>query len=151
MPTLMDRLTTIDAPAIPGRINIMECPREILAGIPGLTAETVDAILEARVDGTQTDNRQFETWLAVEGLVTVDQMRGLLPLLTCGGDVFKAQVVGYFEGSASFSRSEVIVNATGTTPVIQFFRRLDHLDRGFDIMTLGQRMDVGLTPAVTQR
>lgn len=150
LPTLMDKLTTVDAEALPGRINIMECPREVLAGIPGMTPELVDAILQARVDGSETENRKFETWLVAEGLATVDQMRGFLPLITCGGDVFKAQVIGYFEGSNSFCRAEAIISGVGASPTIPFFRRLDHLDRAFDIVTLGQRMDVGMTPAVVQ-
>lgn len=144
LPLLMDRLTTVDAKAIPGRINIMECPREILAGIPGMTEETVDAIIQARVDGSKSENRQHETWLAVEGIVTTQQMRGLLPLITCGGDVYKAQVVGYFEESGSFSRVEAIVNASGQIPIIQFYRRLDHLGRGFEIAVLGQQYNMGI-------
>ena len=146
----MDKLTTVDSEALTGRINIMECPREILAGIPGMTTELVDAILQARVDGSQTENRKFETWLAVEGLVTIDQMRGLMPLMTCGGDVFKAQVIGYFEGNASFCRAEAIISGVGASPTMLFFRRLDHLDRGFDVATLGQRTDVGMTASVVQ-
>ncbi len=141
-PLLMDYLTTVDAPAIPGRINIMECPQEILRGIPGLKDEVVDQILEARVDGSDSPTRNFETWLAVEGFVTMDEMRALLPLITCGGDVFKAQIVGYMEGDAAFSRIEAVVSGVGDVPMIQFFRRMDHLDRGFDIATLGQRFDV---------
>ncbi len=142
-PVLMDYLTTVDAPAIPGRINIMECPQEILRGVPGLTDEVVDQILEARVDGSDSLTRDFETWLAVEGFVTMDEMRAILPLVTCGGDVFKAQIVGYMEGEAAFSRVEAVISGVGDVPLILFFRRMDHLDRGFDIATLGQRFDVG--------
>ena len=143
-PLLMDYLTTVTAPAIPGRINIMECPQEILRGIPGLTDEVVDQILEARVDGSDSPTRQFETWLAVEGLITMDEMRAIMPLVTCGGDVFKAQIVGYIEGDAAFSRIEAIVSGAGDVPTILFFRRMDHLGRGFDIPTLGQRFDVAV-------
>ena len=139
-PVLMDYLTTVDAPAIPGRINIMECPQEILRGIPGLTDEVVDQILEARVDGSDSPTRNFETWLAVEGFITMDEMRALLPLITCGGDVFKAQIIGYMEGDAAFSRIEVVVSGAGDVPMILFFR--NHWERGFDIATLGQRFDV---------
>ncbi len=142
-PLLMDYLTTVDATAIPGRINIMECPQEILRGVPGLTDEVVDQILEARVDGSDSLTRDFETWLAVEGYLTMDEMRAILPLVTCGGDVFKAQIVGYMEGEAAFSRIEAVISGVGDVPMILFFRRMDHLDRGFDIATLGQRFDVG--------
>lgn len=149
MPTVMEKLTTVDKETIPGRINIMECPREILAGIPGMTAEIVDAVLQARADGADTENRKFETWLAVEAIIPMQQMRSMLPLITCGGDVFRAQVIGYFEGSAPFARAEVIVSGTGATPNVLFYRRLDHLGRGFDVMTLGQRYDVGVGPVLT--
>ena len=151
LPILMDKLTTVDAPALPGRINIMECPREILAGIPGLSDEVVESILQARADGSQTENRKFETWLAVEGLVTIDQMRGFLPLMTCGGDVFKAQVIGYFEGSSAFARVEAIISGVESVPKVLFIRRLDHLGRGFDVTTLGQRMDVGSVSTAIKR
>ncbi|MEM8734925.1 MAG: hypothetical protein AAGG44_11915, partial [Planctomycetota bacterium] len=125
----------------PGRINIMECPQEILRGIPGITDEIADQILEARVDGSESETRYYETWLAAEGYLTMEQMRAILPLVTCGGDVYKAQVVGYMEGDAAFSRIEAIISGAGAVPEIKFFRRLDHLGRGFDISTLGQRFD----------
>jgi hypothetical protein len=143
-PILMDLLTTVDAPAVPGRVNIMECPREILMGVPGLSDELVDEILAARVDGSESETRKFETWLAIEGYLTMDEMRALLPLVTCGGDVFKAQIIGYLEGDAAYSRVEAIVSGAGEVPEILFFRKLDHLGRGFDISTLGQRLDGGI-------
>ena len=150
LPIVMEKLTTVDKETLPGRINIMECPRDILAGIPGMTTEIVDAVMQARADGSETENRKFETWLAVEGHVSMAQMRSLFPLITCGGDVFKAQIIGYFEGSAPFNRAEVIVSGAGTLPTVLFYRRLDHLGRGFDVMTLGQRFDVGVVPVIPQ-
>lgn len=143
-PIIMNKLTTVDSPTIPGRINIMECPREILLGLPGITPEVGEKILEARVDGSESETRKHETWLACEGFVTVDQMRALMPLITCGGDVFKAQVIGYIEGSAASSRVEAIVSGAGKVPEVLFFRRLDHLGRGFEISTLGQRYDAAM-------
>lgn len=140
-PLLMDALTTVDAPGVPGRINIMECPQEILRGIPGLSDDIVDQILEARVDGSESETRFFETWLAVEGYVTMEEMRAILPLVTCGGDVFKAQIVGYMEGSAMSGRIEAIVSPVEDVPKVLFFRRLDRLGRGADVTTLGQRFD----------
>lgn len=150
MPILMDKLTTVDADSVPGRINIMECPREILYGVPGLTDDVVDEILAARVDGSTSETRRFETWLATEGYITMDEMRALLPLLTCGGDVFKAQIVGYLEAESAFSRVEAIVSGAGEVPEILFFRRLDHLGRGFDVATLGQRLDAAIGPTMVQ-
>lgn len=146
-PLIMDSLTTVDAPGVPGRINVMLCPHEVLRGIPGLTDDIVDQIVEARMDGSESETRLFETWLAVEGYLTLDQMRAILPLVTCGGDVYKAQIVGYMEGSAASARIEAIVSGVDEVPVVQFFRRLDHLGRGGDITTLGQRFDATIPGA----
>jgi len=140
-PVLLDRVTTIDAAAIPGRINIMECPRDLLLCIPGVSSDLADQILAARMDGSQSETRRFETWLVIEGLVSMNQLRGMSPIITCHGDVYKAQIIGYLEGEAAYSRIEVCVDAAEDRPEIKFFRRLDHLGRGFSIPTLGQRPD----------
>ena len=129
----------------------MECPREILVGLPGMTAEIAEQIIQARVDGSESETRNFETWLAAEGYVTMDQLRTLMPLITCGGDVYKAQVIGYLEGSAAASRVEAIISGAGQVPEVLFFRRLDHLGRAFDVATLGQRFDAGLNSGLGLR
>ena len=129
---------------MPGRININECPAELLYGIPLLPEETVEAILETRDINSDDLNRQFETWPLVEGLVTLDEMRQLIPLVTCGGDVFRAQVVGYYEQSGASHRAEVIIDATTVNPKIVLWRDLSHLGRGFDLSVLGSRSFMGL-------
>jgi hypothetical protein len=140
---LLDRLTTVDAATIGGRINLLEAPREVLLAIPGLTVDIVDQIVATRNYGVFDDARSVETWLVSEGYLTLDQLRGIQPMITCGGDVFKAQIIGYMEGRAAFSRIETIIDAAATPPGIRFYRRLDHLGRGFSIPVLGQRPDAG--------
>ncbi len=145
MPILMDTLTTQDVDVMPGRINLNECPAELLYGIPLLSEQTVEAILENREAETDDLNRQFETWPLVEGFVTLDEMRQLVPLITCGGDVYRAQIVGYFESVGASHRSEVIIDATTVNPKIVSWRDLSHLGRGFDLAVLGIRsgMEMG--------
>ena len=79
MSLLMDSLTTQDVDQMPGRINLNECPAELLYGIPALSEEIVEAILENREVESDDVNRQFETWPLVEGIVTLDEMRLLMP------------------------------------------------------------------------
>ena len=150
MPILMDTLTTQEVEVMPGRINLNECPAELLYGIPLLPEEAVEGILETRDVNSDDPNRQFETWPLVEGLVTLDEMRLLTPLVTCGGDVFRAQVVGYFEKSGVSSRAEVIVDATTVNPKIVLWRDLSHLGRGFDLSVLGSRSFTGLEGGTTE-
>lgn len=144
MPVLMDALTTQTAPVMPGRLNLNECPPELLYGIPMLDEETVQAILENRGSGTDDLNRHFETWPLVEGIVTLDQMRLLTPLLTGGGDVYRAQIVGYFEKTGVAHRAEVVIDATTVNPKMVAWRDLSHLGRGFDLSVLGLRSATAL-------
>jgi uncharacterized protein (DUF433 family) len=139
LPTLMDKLTTVANPTIAGRININESPREILAGLPGMTEEMLEQIMEARAEQNESENRKFETWPMVEGFLTLQQMRMIQPLITGGGDIYRAQIVGYYEQGAAYSRIEASIDASNIHPKVISYRRLDHLGRGFANATLGQR------------
>jgi hypothetical protein len=143
MPVLMDKLTTVDGTSIPGRISVNDCPKAILLGIPSMTEEIVDAIVEARAEQSDSENRKFESWLVVEGHITIDQMRTLAPLITGGGNVYRAQIVGYFEQGPAFCRAEVIIDSAGDVPTVRMYRRMDHLGRAFSVPILGQRSGVG--------
>jgi hypothetical protein len=146
LPLLMEHCTASDADVIPGRINVNEAPPEILLGIPGMREEIVDAILSTR--GTELDTgdpgRQYETWLLAEGIVTVDEMRALTPFINAGGDVFRAQVVGYFQGGGPSSRAEVVFDATAPLPRLLFWRDISHLGRGYPLDMLG--LELTATP-----
>ena len=124
---------------LPGRININEAPREILAGLPGMTSDILDKLIQSRASQSDTENRKYETWPMVEGILTLQQMKQIAPLVTGGGDVMRVQSVGYFEQSSGFSRAEAVIDGSGPVPVIVLYRRLDHLGRGFSQSTLGQR------------
>jgi hypothetical protein len=139
MPVLMESLTTHNFEKMPGRININECPVELLYGIPSLDAESADAIIEARGQQTESENRLYETWPLVEGLITLETMRAIMPLVTAGGDVYRAQIIGYHETAASSTRLEVVIDATGVNPKVIQYRDLSHLGRGFDLTVLGIR------------
>ena len=139
LPMLMDKLTTVEAPMLPGRININEAPKEILSGLPGMTDEILEKLIESRASQSDTENRKYETWPMVEGILTLDQMKSIAPLVTGGGDVMRVHSVGYFEQSSGFARTEAVIDGAGPVPVIVLYRKLDHLGRGFAQSTLGQR------------
>ncbi|QDT09352.1 type II secretion system protein GspK [Planctomycetes bacterium K23_9] len=147
LPIIMDALTTQEGDFMPGRLNINECPVELLYGLSLLTEEQVQAIMDTREVDSDDPNRRHETWLMTEGIVTLDEMRTLVPLLTCGGDVFRAQIVGYFEKGGAAHRSEYIIDATTVNPKVVFWRDLTHLGRGFDLSVLGLRSAVDAATA----
>jgi len=144
LPTIMDKLTAVEATVLPGRININEAPREVLAGLPGISEEVLEKLLEARSQQADNSNRKFETWPMVEGIIALQEMQTIAPLITAGGDAMRVQSVGYFEQSAGFARIEAVIDASGSIPIVVLYRKMDHLGRGFNQTTLGQRAQ-GLT------
>ncbi len=142
IPTLMQNATTFAGETIPGRINVMQAPRRVLAAIPGMTDDILDQLINIREfeldDPTMTDlNRQYETWLLLEGLVDLPTMRQMLPFVCCGGDVYQAEVTGFYDDGVGISRVEVIVDDTVPIPRILFWRDKTHLGAGFSNSVLG--------------
>ena len=139
MPLLMDNVTVNQSPTIPGRININQAPRVVLRGIPGMDEEIVDQIISLRAPEPDIErpNRRHETWLLMEGVVTLTEMRLLVPFVTGGGDVYRTQAVGYFEGGHASARAEVVIDATSPLPRVVSWRDISHLGRGHALETLG--------------
>lgn len=142
MPTLMANLTTYEGATIPGRINIMQAPRSVLMGIPGLDEETVDAIISKREyeldspDGADL-NRRYETWILLEGIVDLPTMQSLMTYVCTGGDVYRAEIVGYFPDGVGTSRAEAVIDTTIPIPRVLFWRDKSHLNTGYSIERLG--------------
>ena len=82
-------------------------------------------------------NRGLETWILVERIVDLETMRQLLPFVNVGGDVYKGELVGYFEDGVASSRAEVVIDRTEAFPRIVFWRDKSHLPLGYQLETLG--------------
>jgi hypothetical protein len=87
--------------------------------------------------------RRSEAWLLAEGIVTLTEMKSLSAFLCGGGDVYRAQVVGYFQGGQAASRAEVLLDATASPPRILLYRDISHLGRGYALETLGVDLNDG--------
>ncbi len=139
LPELMENCTVFPDPTIPGRININEAPRAVLQAIPGIEPDLTDAIIAARSDDPddETNLHKHETWLLTSALVSLDEMKALMPYVTTGGDVYRAQVVGYLDRGGPAARLEVILDATQDLPEVLLWRNISHLGRGYPLETLG--------------
>lgn len=123
LPQLLDIATIGTAGSFPGRININQAPRAlILAVMDGVAqipnaSDIVDQIMSAREPefSGQNPDQKYETWLYTQGLVTLDQMKQLIPFFTTGGSVYRAQIVGYFDEGGTASRVEAIID---TSPIM---------------------------------
>jgi hypothetical protein len=118
LPRLFDLTTTNDQPILVGRVNVNEAPRQVLLGIPGLEPTIVDRILTLR--DTVTDaadlGRRHALWLLTESLVDRPTMKALVPYVTGGGDVFRAQITVRRSDSGRLARAEVVVDAAQSPP-----------------------------------
>jgi hypothetical protein len=138
LPGVFDALSVTSDANLEGRINIHQARREVLVGLPDMTEEIVSAILAAQpidADGQPIEeviqSHATTGWLLSEGLVDIWGMRALDPFITSRGDVYRAQILGFFEGGGPVSRIEVVVDGTELPPRVVFHRDLDDLGRGY--------------------
>lgn len=138
LPKLMDVLTTSSDDELAGRININEARPEILTGMPNMTPELVQSIMAAQsrsADGVPSADmlRRHSTagWLYQENLVDLETMRLLEPYLTARGDVYRVQVLGFFDAGGTVHRQEAIIDGTQIPPKVVWQRDLNELGRGY--------------------
>ena len=144
----MENLTVYEGLSVPGRINIRQAPRAVLAGIPGIgdNEELLQEIIDFReIDlddpGFLDRSRKYETFLLEEGLVDFATMRLLMPYICSGGSVYRAEIVGYFGDGRGTSRSEVVFDTTSPVPQILLWRDKSHLQTGYSIEALGSELE----------
>jgi len=157
---LMDNASTSSNPTIPGRLNVNQAPRLLLQGVPGLSDEMVDFIIQTRAIDPYQDQQNYyrhETWLLKQSGInfllggvpfTLEDMKALQPFICGGGSVFRAQIIGYFEGGTASARGEVVIDATTVTPRIRLWRDLSHLGRGYPLDVLGLHYSGGSQTAL---
>ena len=143
LPLLHDLLTTSKNQYIEGRIQIDEARLETLQGIPEMDDDLANAIVNSQMTGTNgapsteiSQARQTTGWLVIEGLTTIEQMRKLAPHICSGGDVFRAQSLGYFGQGGPVTRVEAIIDGTFIPPRITYIRDLSNLGPGYPVSTL---------------
>ena len=94
-------------------------------------------LLEDPVEAETNPIRQYEAWPLMEGVVTLEEMKELMPFVCAGGDVYRAQVIGYYDEGGPTARIEVVFDATNQPAAVVFWRDISHLGRGYSLETLG--------------
>lgn len=133
LPQWLDLTSTSSQTLIRGRVNIDEATRPVLLAVPGMEPAVAEQILAARSGpgGEEDIARRHPEWLLLEGLVDREQMRRLAPYLTCGGDVFRAQVVASDAQAALAVRAEIVLDATVSPPRQVYWKDLGMFGGGF--------------------
>jgi type II secretory pathway component PulK len=135
LPKLMENTTTSTEQTIQGRININQAPRIVLLCIPGMTSDMADSIISKRIEDPKNDSQdhRYETWPLSEGIIPLKTMKSLLPYITAGGSVYRAQVLGTFEAGGTTARLEVILDASKTPTKVLFWKDMSRLPTGFPV------------------
>ncbi|MDX1962201.1 MAG: type II secretion system protein GspK [Pirellulales bacterium] len=139
LPDFLDKVTTNSAATIPGRVNINQASEMILKGIPGMSQEIVERILSRRTVDPASMNpaQRHETWLLSEGLVTLDEMKTMMPFVCAQGSAHRAQIIGFFGDEGPAARVEAIIDTSSGLPQLVFWKDMSHLGRGFSLTDLG--------------
>ncbi len=66
-------------------------------------------------------------------------MKSLLPFITAGGSVYRAQILGTFEGGGPTARLEVILDAGKSPTKLLFWKDMSRLPNGFPVETAAQQ------------
>ncbi len=143
MLSLFNHVQVGEARHIAGRINLETASRPVLKSVPGMTEIMVSQILNQR-DSKKGENEgktRHPLWILAEGIVTLDEMRQIAPYLTGGGDVYSAQVVGYFEATTPRARAEVILDRSEKTARIVAWQELTQLGPGVARSVLGDELE----------
>ena len=135
LPTLLDALTTSSEEFLEGRINIRQAPREVLMAIPDIEDTVIEVILGAQYGGIASVEadplRSTCGWLVTDDVVDVATMRSLDRYITGTGDVYRAQILGFFGEGGPVARMEVIVDGTQRPPRILSLRDMVGLGWGY--------------------
>ena len=135
LPKLFDNCTTVSGTSIQGRININQAPRTVLMCIPGMTSDLADQIISNRqpdpAAATAKPDQTCPAWPLIEGIMPLATMKAMLPYITAGGSVYRAQIIGHFDKGNPVARLEVILDATQHPTRVLFWKDMSHLAGGF--------------------
>jgi len=137
---LVDDVTVNPSPVIVGQVDVMEASRAVLLGVPAMTAEIADQIIQRRAaqsssappSGTEA-SRDTIAWLFVENIVDLPTLIKIQPWITVGGDCYHAQIVAFKDPFSPTFRCTVTLDGTAPHVAVRNFRQWDAWGKGFSI------------------
>jgi len=93
---VLDQLTVDPRSIIPGRINILTAPREVLLAIPEMDYMLADQILAARQSITSMGAGFYHpSWILEQELVDLTRAKKIVPYMTSSGNVLQAKIEAF--------------------------------------------------------
>jgi DNA uptake protein ComE-like DNA-binding protein len=116
---------------IPGLININTASRRVLALIPGITPEAVEAIINGR-PGLTAEAARTPAWLLSAGVDTAT-FHAIAPWITTKSYQYHVEVLGYADHNRVMKRCEWIIEMIGPVAQVRYFRDLTALGMAWPI------------------
>ena len=136
LPILLDKCTTRNLPELPARLNVNTASMDTLAAMPGLTDTDIQQIISVRPapgDGEWADPiYQTPAWLVTEAQLSPAKLSALEKYITAQTEVYRIQVLGYFDKGGPIARVEAVVDTNAGHPRFIYWRDLSELQKGFD-------------------
>jgi DNA uptake protein ComE-like DNA-binding protein len=141
LPLLFDKTTTRTEMELPARVNINTAPREVLLAFPNIAEDLVQDILDLRpgpdMDQGQAALYRTPAWLITEADLDPQVVKPFEPYITTRSQVYRVQVVGYYELGAPAVRLEAVIDTNGGRPRFLYWRDITELGRGFNLTGIG--------------
>ncbi|MCA9023771.1 MAG: general secretion pathway protein GspK [Planctomycetaceae bacterium] len=106
---LLDHTTVHAEPVLRGRLNINMATQSVLMTIPFFTEELVDQLINRR-ETLDKEAMSTPAWLLSEQVLSLETFKAVLPFVTTGGDVFRAQVVAWRPIGGPYRRVECLID-----------------------------------------
>jgi hypothetical protein len=134
LPKLLDSVTTRTNFEMLPRVNVNTAPPEVMAAVPGLTQENIDAIMAARANLAADDPATTTgAWLVTQANVPPLVFQALESFITGRTMTYRVLSVGYFGRGGPTARVEAVIDTNQGHPRILYFRDVTDLGRGFDL------------------
>jgi type II secretory pathway component PulK len=138
LPMLLDKCTTRQETVIPARLNVNTAPLAALAALPGLTDTDVQSIQGVRPPpgAPEWSDPTYQTpaWLLTQAKLSPTKLQALDRYMTAQTQVYRVQVLGYFDKVGPMARVEAVIDTNAGKPRIIYWRDLSDLGKGFDIV-----------------
>jgi type II secretory pathway component PulK len=143
LPVLLDKTTTTTDQQLVGRININTAKQAVLTCLealaPEITDDTINQLMQMRpsLDNSYQQDDTFNTaaWLVIKGGISPTTMAKLDKYITTTTQVYRFQVLAYFDEGGMTCRIEAVVDTNNGNPRILYQRDITELGKGFDLST----------------
>lgn len=131
---LFDKCSTTADYEIPARININTCPIDVLTAL-GINEADAEKLVQMRptpdMDAASAANYKTPAWLVTEADLNPTILKVFSNFITTYSQVYRFQVVGYYEFRGPQVRLEVVVDTNNGRPRIVKWRDLTDLGKGY--------------------